>query len=209
MRRASFAIGTAFQQSSLPFSAFVGIALGDRLSWLGWAGVAVATVGLAILSWPQGKGDDQGGDRLSAAAFGLGAGAAFGVSINAFRIAAHAAAPADPVFAAALAVVFVQFLQTAGLGFWLVWRDPRALSAALKAGPRAWGAGLCGAVASVGWFTAAALAPAAAVRAVGVVDIPMAAFAGRRLFAERLGWREIFGAVLTALGVIATAFAIS
>jgi drug/metabolite transporter (DMT)-like permease len=53
------------------------------------------------------------------------------------------------------------------------------------------------------------LAPAAAVRAVGVVDIPMAAFAGRRLFAERLGWRAIFGAALTALGVIAVAFGIS
>jgi len=209
MRRASFAIGTAFQQSSLPFSALVGLAFGDRLSGLGWTGIAVATIGLAILSWPKRATDDRAADSLSAAAFGLGAGAAFGVSINAFRIAAHAVAPADPVFAAALVVAFVQFLQTAGLGLWLGWRDPQALSVALKAGPRAWGAGFCGAAASIGWFTAVALAPAAAVRAVGVVDIPMAAFAGRRLFAERLGWRAIFGAALTALGVIAVAFGIS
>jgi drug/metabolite transporter (DMT)-like permease len=209
MRRASFAIGTTFQQSSLPFSALVGLALGDRLSGLGWAGVAVATIGLAIVSWPQSRGEHREGDSLSAAGFGLAAGAAFGVSINAFRVAAHAAAPADPVFAAAIVVAFVQLLQTVGLGLWLAWRDPRALSSALGAGRRAWGAGFCGAAASIGWFTAVALAPAVAVRAVGVVDIPMAAFAGRRLFAERLGWRGIFGATLTALGVIATAFAIS
>lgn len=54
--------------------------------------------------------------------------------------------------------------------------------------------------------TALALASAAAVRAVGVVDIPMAAIAGRRLFAERLSLRQGIGAVLTALGVAATAF---
>jgi len=209
MRRGSFAIGTAFQQSSLPFSAIFGLALGDRLSGAGWAGVLVATAGLVVLSWPRDAGDAAAGGRGGAAAFGLAAGGAFAISANAIRVGAHVAAPGDPLFGAALTLVVVQALQTAGLGSWLFWRDPKALATALNAGRRAWGAGFCGAAASIGWFTAVALAPAAAVRAVGVVDIPMAAWAGRRLFAERLGWRQICGAGLTALGVIATALTIS
>ncbi|MBU6373104.1 MAG: EamA/RhaT family transporter [Alphaproteobacteria bacterium] len=200
MRRASFAIGTAFQQSSLPFSALVGLGVGDTLAPLGWAGVALATVGLAVLSWPK---EGAGRDGWSAAAFGLASGAAFAISANAFRVSAHALAPGDPVFGAAASLVVVQILQTVGLGAWLAFRDPAALRAALAAGRRAWGAGFCGAAASIGWFTAVALAPAAAVRAVGVVDMPMAAWAGRRLFAEHLGWRQIFGAVATAAGVVA------
>ena len=48
------------------------------------------------------------------------------------------------------------------------------------------GAGFCGAMASVCWFLALGLAPAAPVRAVGVVETPIAALAGRRLFDERL-----------------------
>src|SRR4051794_16696790 len=53
MRRAGFAVATALQQSSLPLAAVFGVAaLGDQLSVIAWAGVAAATVGLTILSWP-------------------------------------------------------------------------------------------------------------------------------------------------------------
>jgi drug/metabolite transporter (DMT)-like permease len=107
---------------------------------------------------------------------------------------------------AALSLVLVQTMQTIGLGLWLLARDRRALGAALAAGSKAWGAGFCGAAASIGWFSAVAMAPAAAVRAVGVVDMPMAAWAGRRLFSERLTSRQIVGAGLTLVGVIAVAF---
>ena len=66
-------------------------------------------------------------------------------------------------------------------------------------------AGLCGAIASLGWFTAIAFAPAGPVRAVGMVEMPMAAIAGRRMFAERLtAWQWAAG-VATALGVVLAA----
>src|SRR4051794_25718530 len=57
MRRAGFAVATAMQQSSLPLAALFGLFLfGDRLSPAGWAGVALTTVGVAILSWPRDAG---------------------------------------------------------------------------------------------------------------------------------------------------------
>ena len=65
-------------------------------------------------------------------------------------------------------------------------------------------AGLCGAVASSGWFIALALAPAAPVRAVGVVEAPIAAMAGRRFFAERLHALQILAGAAVLAGVVLT-----
>ena len=55
------------------------------------------------------------------------------------------------------------------------------------------------------WFAALALAPAGPVRAVGIIEAPIAAAAGRRLFKESLTLRQVAGGLLAALGVIATA----
>ncbi len=53
MRRAGFAVGTALQQSSLPLAAVIGlIAFHDHLRVLAWIGVAVTTIGLALLTSP-------------------------------------------------------------------------------------------------------------------------------------------------------------
>eukprot|EP01035_Chromulina_nebulosa_P033131 gene33131-44351_t len=47
MQRSSFALGTAFQQSGLPFAAILGLLLfGDHLSLRGWGGVLLASAGL-------------------------------------------------------------------------------------------------------------------------------------------------------------------
>ena len=79
---------------------------------------------------------------------------------------------------------------------------------ALAAVGRSWreslAAGLCGAVASALWFLALGLAPAAPVRAVGVVEAPIAAIAGRRFFAERLHARQLIAGLAVILGVVMT-----
>jgi drug/metabolite transporter (DMT)-like permease len=66
-------------------------------------------------------------------------------------------------------------------------------------------AGLCGALASAGWFLALALSPAAPVRAVGVIEAPIAAIAGRRFFAEQLHTRQILAGLAVLVGVVMTA----
>lgn len=199
MRRSSFAVGTAFQQSALPFAALFGLALGDGLSPLGWAGLAGASTGLFVLSWPE---ETKERADWSAAGFGLACGAGFGLAGVMFRHAAHAFGAASPILGAAATLVLVQALQSAALtAYMAAWRR-KDLRAALGAWRRSLGAGFCGAAASAGWFSALALAPAAAVRAIGVVDMPFAAIAGRRLFRERLSMRQILGACVTAAGVI-------
>ncbi|KAF0179898.1 MAG: EamA/RhaT family transporter [Hyphomonadaceae bacterium] len=203
MRRSSFAVGSIFSQARLPLAAVIGFVMGDDLSPFVWIGVCVATLGLVLLSWPKdarfGKGD------WSAAGFGFAAGALFALSANAFRAASLESAPGAPWLGAAVTLVVVQGMQAGVLSAWLAWRDRPALMAGLKAWRRSIGAGFTGFAASALWFTAFGMAPAAAVNAVGVSEIPIAAWAGRRLFREKLTLRQILAASLTAAGVVACA----
>jgi drug/metabolite transporter (DMT)-like permease len=86
----------------------------------------------------------------------------------------------------------------------MVWR-PSALKAVAASWRQSLGAGFCGALASLGWFTALAFSPAGPVRAVGMVEMPIAAITGRRVFAERLTFWQWLAAGATAIGVVLAA----
>jgi drug/metabolite transporter (DMT)-like permease len=203
MRRAGFAIGTALQQSSVPLSAVVGlIVFHDALSMRAWLGVAIATAGLAALTWPSRQAT--GPQPVSGALFGLASGLAFGFSLNAFRHAGLELEPRHPVFAALASVAVVQAAQALVLTLFLAARDRGALAAVIAGWRQSLGAGLCGACASSGWFFALALAPAVSVRALGVVEAPIAALAGRRLFRERLHARQLTAGGAVLIGVVLT-----
>lgn len=202
MHRSSFALGTALQQSGLPFALIFGaLVFKDHVGPMAWAGGLVATLGLAALSWPRGELVIRKGAVLA----GLGSGAFFALCANCFRQAALALDPTHPPAAAFLTVLTVQALQTLALGSWLAWRNPTALKAVVAAWRQSLGAGFCGAAASGLWFTAMALSPVGPVRAVGVVEMPVAALAGRRLFKERLTPFQMAAGGITAVGVVMAA----
>ena len=203
MARSGFAVATMMQQSSLPLAALMGwLALGDDLSGLAWSGIALATAGLLVLSWPR-AADGRAG--VSGALLGLAAGAAFAVAFNGFRQAGLAFEPDHPLYAAAAAVVVAQALQSLVMTIWLAVTRPQALQAIRTDWRASLGAGLFGSAASVCWFGALALAPAGPVRAVGLIEGPIAAMVGRRLFKERLGLRRAAGGALSAAGLLMVA----
>ncbi|HEY3799850.1 MAG TPA: DMT family transporter [Caulobacteraceae bacterium] len=204
MRRAGFAVGTAMQQSSVPLSAIVGLAVfHDNLAPGGWLGVAITTCGLAVLTWPH---RDQAGEHpVSGAFFALLSGLFFGFSLNAFHHAGRALDPEHALFSALMCVTIVQAAQASALGLYLAVRDPRALVAVVIGWRQSLAAGFCGAVASSGWFLALNLAAAAPVRSVGVIEMPMAAIAGRRVFSEQLTVRQVLAGAAVLAGVVMTA----
>ncbi|OAN64063.1 DMT family transporter [Sphingomonas sp. TDK1] len=204
MHHAGFAVGTALQQSSVPLAALAGLVVfGDRLSALGWIGVAVTTAGLAVLVWPRKVGGE--GRLLPGVVFGMISGLLFGLALNGFRHAGLALEPRHPFFSAMTSVTLVQAVQTVGLVLFLLRRDPAALCAVFAGWRGSLGAGLFGALASSGWFFALNLAPAAAVRSLGVVEMPIAALAGHRLFREALSARQAVAGVAVCIGVVLTA----
>jgi drug/metabolite transporter (DMT)-like permease len=203
MRRAGFAVATVMQQSSLPLAAVFGwLALGDAIGVRAWAGIATTTMGLAILSWP--RREQMRGAALGTV-LGLASGAAFAVALNAYRQAGLALEPHHPIYSATASVCMAQAIQTAVMVSALAALRPASLAAVARSWRPSLGAGFFGAAASACWFGALALAPAGPVRAIGVIEAPIAAAAGRRLFRERLSPRQLAGGALAALGVLATA----
>jgi drug/metabolite transporter (DMT)-like permease len=200
MGRAGFAVATMLQQSSLPLAAVMGwLVLDDQLSGGVWTGVAVATAGLVVLSWPR-RG--QGRADLPGALLGLASGAAFAVAFNGFREAGRALDPAHPLFSATAALVVAQAMQSLVLTSILAFARPQALRSVAGAWRSSLAAGFFGSAASACWFGALALAPAAPVRAVGLIEGPIAAAVGRRLFREKLRLRQWVGGGLTAAGLL-------
>lgn len=202
MRSSGFAVAIMLQQSSLPMAAILGwLVLGDALGKAAWAGVVVATAGLVVLSWPrqgQAKADLPGG------LLGLAAGAAFAVAFNAYRQAGQAFDAGHPLYSASAALLVAQTMQSIALSSILALTRPQALRSVFGSWRPSLAAGFFGSAASACWFGALALAPAAPVRAIGLIEGPIAAAVGRRLFHERLTWRQYSGGAVTAMGVLLT-----
>ncbi len=203
MRTSGFAVATFMQQSSLPLAALLGLlAFGDRMSAVQWSGVAATTVALLVLSWPA---TNQVTGKVAGALYGLASGAAFAVALNGYRQAGLALEPTHPIYSATATLCVAQTLQSLVMVLLLAAIRPAALRAVGAAWKVSLGAGFFGTAASACWFAALVLAPAGPVRAVGVIEGPFAAAAGRRLFKERLSPRQWAGGAIAAAGVVMTA----
>jgi drug/metabolite transporter (DMT)-like permease len=197
-------VGTSMQQSSLPLAAVLGlIVYRDQLTAVGWSGVALTSVALVVLTWPR-KGAS-GPQPVSGGVFGLLSGLCFGYALNAYRQAELAMDAHHPLFAASATITATQAAQSLGLVVVLAVWDRVALKSVFTAWRQSLGAGFFGAMASICWLTALGLEPAAPVRALGVVEAPVAALAGRRMFREKLSLVQWIAGGAVALGVAMTA----
>jgi drug/metabolite transporter (DMT)-like permease len=202
MRRSGFAVATLFQQASMPLSAVLGwLWLGDAMSPLAYLGLGLATAGLTVISWPK-----QGvAGSWSGAAYGLASASFFAVALNGYREAGLALDAAHPIVAAIAALTIAQVLQSVVMVALLAVLKPHALRVIALSWRASLGAGFFGSAASACWFSALALSPAGAVRAVSVIEAPIAAAAGRKLFNEKLSLRQIAAGLVTTGGVLLAA----
>ena len=132
-------------------------------------------------------------------------GAGFAFSAVGYRGAALELPGVAPWLIGAWGVLWAQALQTAVLGGWLAWRSPESLRAIARAWRVSLVAGLAGALASIGWFTAFALTTAANVRTLGMVEVVFSYLVSHRLMREKLARSEQRGLALVVAGLIALA----
>ena len=92
--------------------------------------------------------------------------------------------------------------QTLLLGGYLAARDRAGLMKVMADWRVSSLAGLAGALASMGWFTAYAMRSAVDVRIVGLVEVIYSYAVSRRLFREPVTRLELWGMVLVVLGIV-------
>jgi len=199
MQHRSFVVSIAFLKMEPVLTAILGfIFLGDRLTPLMVAAILLATLGMLLISLRPGGG----GTGLKAALLGLASGGFFAASAVGFRGAILALPHTGFVLAATFTLFTGLLLQSVVMSAWLRVTAPGTLTLMLKSWKVSGGAGLIGALASEFWFLAFALATAASVRTLGMIDVVFAQAVSHRM-RQHVSAREMAGiAILLAGGVL-------
>jgi len=201
MHRRAFGVAYAYIKTEPALVAAMGVMLvGDALPALAWLAVGIVTAGVLIASTRPGEWRALVGETAMIAA-GIASGGFFGLSAIAFRGGIQALGEGS-FFVHSLSVLVVSLaMQTLALGAWLALREPAAFIGSLKEWRRSLGAGLAGASASAFFFSAFALTPAANVRTLALVELPLAALFNRRISGRRLARHELAGMAVVMAGV--------
>jgi drug/metabolite transporter (DMT)-like permease len=172
------------------------IFLGDVVTPAMAAAIVTATAGVIIMAIKPGTPSS-----LAATLLGLAAGAMFALSAVGFRGAILRLEGVSYVMAATVTVVVGLMLQSVLLSLYLRLRDPEVLAAIVRAWRPSLFAGFMGALASQFWFLAFALATAASVRTLALVEVLFAQAISLFVFKQAMTGREAAGIVLIVIGV--------
>jgi drug/metabolite transporter (DMT)-like permease len=172
------------------------VLLGDAVTLPMAVAILVATCGVVLMGLRPGA---TGGWRPTL--LGLGAGAMFGLSATGYRGAILSLGLPNYVMAATFTMAVGLFVQVMLLSVYLWLRDPGVLRAIARAWRPSMLAGFLGALASQFWFLAFALATAANVRTLALVEVLFAQAISRFVFHQTTSPREAFGIVMIVIGV--------
>jgi len=207
MGERSFVVTIAYIKTEpIQVAVFGLIFLGDVVTWPIMAAILIATAGVVMMSTKaslvgkrESEGSRLGGIRPTL--LGLTSGGMFALSAIGFRGAILSLGLPNYVVAATFTLAVGIVLQAVLLSLYLGLRNPTVLFAILRAWKPSLLAGLAGAVASQFWFLAFALATAASVRTLALIEVLFAQFIARFAFGQRTTAREAFGMVLVVCGV--------
>ena len=203
MQKRSFAVTTAWLKTEPVMVALFGaVVLGDHLGAGAVAAIAIATLGVVLLSVKPGAAAlmlREAGPALS----GIGAGALFGLAAIGFRGGILALPDGGFLIRASTVLVLGLGMQVAMLLVWMLAVNRRALAASFTVWPQSLGAGFLGAFASQFWFIGFALTSAANIRTLALVEVLMVQAVAWFAFRQGLTRRQVAGMALILLGVAA------
>ncbi|MDQ3027920.1 MAG: EamA family transporter [Pseudomonadota bacterium] len=205
MAQRSFVVAVVFTKSEvLQVGLYAVVFLGETLSLPVMAAMLLGTTGVLLLSGQSATERSTGPSWLSKGALlGLGAGAGLALCAVGYRGAMLALPPETPWMQGVYGLVWAQAIQTLLVGAWLLARDREGLGKVLSAWRVSMLAGLAGALASMGWFTAFAMRSAVDVRVVGLAEVLFSYAVSRGFFREPMSRIELVGIVLLVAGVVA------
>ncbi len=200
MNERSFVVTIAYIKTEPVQVALFGlIFLGDALTPGIVAAILIATTGVVVMSFKPGGSVDAG---WRSTLLGLSAGAMFALSAIGYRGAILSLERPDFVTAATFTLVVGLVLQAVLLSLYLLWREPGVMRDIAAAWRPSMLAGFLGAFASQFWFLAFALATAASVRTLALVEVLFAQAISRFVFGQATSAREGLGMFLVVIGVV-------
>ena len=199
MGERSFVVTIAYLKTEAIQAAIFGfIFLGDAVTFPMATAILVATAGVLIMSTK--PGGMVGGIRPTL--IGLASGGMFALSAVGYRGAILDLHLDSFVMAATFTLVIGLLMQSVTLSLYLWLRDPAVLKAIVQSWKPSLFAGFMGALASQFWFLAFALATAASVRTLALVEVLFAQLVSRVAFKQKTTAREAAGMVLVVAGVV-------
>ena len=201
MGERSFVVTIAYIKTEpIQVALFGFIFLGDKVTMPMAAAIVVATAGVIVMSTKSVKlGEMSGGMRPTL--LGLFSGGTFALAAIGFRGAILNLRLSDYAMAATFTLVIGLAIQSVVLSIYLSLRRPAVMFALLRAWKPSLFAGFMGALASQFWFLAFALATAASVRTLALIEVLFAQLVARYGFGQRTSAREAVGMVLVVAGV--------
>ena len=200
MGERSFVVTIAYIKTEPVQVALFGlIFLGDRLTIGMVAAILIATAGVIVMSLkPGGVANDSWRPTI----LGLSSGAAFALSAIGYRGGILSLGLSDFMMAATFTLTAGLLMQAVLLSGYLLLRSPEVMRAIVKAWRPSLFAGLMGATASQFWFLAFALATAASVRTLALVEVLFAQAISTLVFGHKTTAREGLGIALIVIGVV-------
>lgn len=199
MSERSFVVSIAYIKTEPVQVALFGlIFLGDALSVGMVAAILIATTGVIVMSLKPGGGS---GDSWRPTLLGLGSGTMFALSAIGYRGAILSLEGVGFTMAATFTLVIGLAMQAVLLSAYLMLRDPKVMREIMRAWRPSVTAGFLGALASQFWFLAFALATAASVRTLALVEVLFAQAISAFVFGHKTTAREGLGIVLIVAGV--------
>lgn len=199
MEQRSFVVTIAYLKTEPVLVALMGLMfLNDPLTAAMALAILVAVAGVALISV---KPEALTGD-LRPALLGLASAALFAASAIGYRGAILALHQSSFVLGATFSLAVGLSLQTLLLLAWLLVFHRRILATLMRLWRPSLLAGFSGAAASQCWFLAFALASAASVRTLALVEILLAQGVAHFFFRQKTSLREAIGIVLLSAGAV-------
>jgi drug/metabolite transporter (DMT)-like permease len=200
MERRSFVVTTAYLKTEPILVAIMGLLfLGDRVTAPMAAAIVLATAGVMLISVKPNSLEHSGWKPV---ALGLSSGALFAASAIGYRGAILALQAPDYLMSATFSLACGLTLQTVLLLVWLLLFKRDMMKAIIGLWRPSLLAGFAGAAASQCWFLAFALATAASVRTLALVEVLFAQGVTRFVFKQQTTGREAVGIALLLAGAI-------
>jgi drug/metabolite transporter (DMT)-like permease len=202
MNERSFVVTIAYIKTEPIQVALFGLVfLGDVVTWPMATAIVVATAGVVLMSAKPGAATGAMSGGVRPTLIGLASAAMFALSSIGYRGGILNLGLSDFVMAATFTLAAGIAMQAVVLSLYLALRQPYVLYAIAAAWRRSLFAGFMGALASQFWFLAFALASAASVRTLALVEVLFAQMFARYAFGQRTTRREAFGMLLVVAGV--------